>query len=56
MNDIRNFFTNISEKVVSNELRNKKRKNLYDNRFNYVNTIVSILALVLSVISILMQL
>lgn len=56
MNDYEKLVTDISRKNVTAAQKEEKRKDWHENRFNYINTVISVLALILSIISIVMQL
>lgn len=56
MNDVEKLITEISNENVSAAQKDIKRKDFHENRFNYINTAISIFALMLSIISIVMQL
>ena len=56
MNDFEKLIMDISKKNVADTQKEEKRNDLHENRFNYINTLISFLALILSIISIVMQL
>lgn len=56
MDDVEKLVTDISRKNVTAAEKEEKRKDWHENRFNYINTAIAVLALILSIISIAMQL
>lgn len=56
MNDYEKLVLDISNKNIAAAQKDEKRNDFHENRFNYINTVISILALILSIISIMMQL
>lgn len=55
MRDVQKFFTELSDKNVDSAERERIKDERHQNRFNYFNCVTSILALVLSIISIILQ-
>ncbi len=55
MDDYKKLFTDISNQNVKSAEIERRKKERYQNRFNYYNSIIATLALILSIISILLQ-
>ena len=56
MNDFEKLVTDISRKSIAAAEKDEKRKDWHENRFNYINTAIAVLALILSIISTVIQL
>lgn len=53
MDDCKKLFTEISDQNVKNALIELKKRERHQNRFNYYNSIIATLALILSIIALL---
>lgn len=51
MDDYGKLFTDISDQNVENAEIERRKKERYQNRFNYYNSIIATLALILSIIA-----
>lgn len=56
MNDYQKFATDYSNKVISDAEKEQIKNERHQNRFNYFNCVVSVLALILSIIGIILGL
>ena len=55
MDDYENLYKDVSNQNVDTELERRKKER-YQNRFNYYNSVVATLALILSIIGIILGL
>lgn len=56
MDDFEKLVTDISAKNVAFFQKKSAQKDWHDNRFNYINTVIAILALIVAIISLVLQL
>lgn len=51
MDDYQKLFTEISDQNIKNALIEMKKKERYQNRFNYFNCLISVTAIIISLIA-----
>ena len=56
MNDYQKLFNDISNQNIKAAELERSKKDRYQNRFNYYNSVVATLALILSIIGIILEL